>query len=666
MSYVTYNAQRLIPAPFVRISKSPQTTGDGIKLGTTYNIVVNGTILAERGSPNSSGVFHTGVDYPSDENILDSARLDAVSRKIEALKQLFSTDGQVFSFQSANMATPITCNPRIKNVDLPDELWYQSFDYTITMEADVLYGTTILNDERFTEYISDANESWDINESDVPLTFSLNHSVSAVGKSFYSTSGTLDVPAWQYAKRYVYGRLGYQSRYFVGSILGSGFISFTGLTPFNYRVTENIDDLAGSYGVTESWVMSSGIATEDYTIRVSTNNDDSQKTVQASVDGSIRGYYTNLWDYTTSYSNAVSYLNNVVKPNIPVRISGVATGLNYISSTITYDRIHGILNYSYDYDNRPNTNGTSEEYSISQSFSYDNYVTSINIDGKITGLLSASESLQSLKMDRALARWDVVKPLLYSRAIVYVTGIDNIRSTPASKNSVFNPVEGSVQYNYSFNNRTPNAASDEYSVATHFSREQGFTTININGFVRGYDLTGSGNIGERFFNALTNFPTDTQIYQRALLHATGISFANSLVSKEVTKSPQDGSISYNYEYTSQTPPLFSGALYESINVVDILQGDVFAAIPVPFRIQGPVLQDIGTKTPKRREINIELVMPPYTGINVFLGYSSKPSVTGFIEPLIPTGYQVFAEPGAESWSWETGRFSYNRGWTYES
>lgn len=666
MSYVTYDGNRLIPSPEVSISKTIQTTNDGTKLNTLYNLTIVGTIVSYKGSPDSSGVFTTGTGYPSDENIADSARLESVLRKMEAIRKLFSTDGLILKFQSANSTTPITCNPRIKSIDFPNELWYESFNYTITCEADTLYGLGSLNDERYTDYISDANESWDISEADVPFSYNLSHSVSAVGKTFYSTSGTLDVPSWQHAKRYVYGRLGYNSRYFIDSILGSGMISFTGLTPFNYRVIENIDDLIGSYGVTESWIMSSGLATEDYTIRVSRSNEDSLRTIQASVDGSIRGYYTTLWDYTTAYTNAVTYLNNVVKPNIPIRISGVATGLNYISSTITYDRIHGNLNYSYEYDNRPNSNSTSEEYSISQSFNYDNYITTISIDGKINGFLSESETTQSTKIARARAQWDVVKPTLYSRAIIYVTGVDNIRSVPVSKNTVFNPVEGSVTYNYQFNNRNPDAAFDDYTVSSRYSRDQGFTIVNINGVVRGYDLTGSGNIGERFFNALTNFPTDAQIYQRAQLHATGITFSNNLVSKEITKTPNDGSISYNYEYTTEAAPLFSGSLYESINVVDIIQGDVFAAIPVPYRTQGPVLQNIYTKTPKRREINVELVMVPYTGISLYGGYITKPNITGFIDPLIPTGYQVFGEPGTESWSWKTGRYSYNRGWVYES
>ena len=53
----------LIPAPFVNITKSFDKQGDGEIIGVTYSITLNGTLLADKGSPLS----HKGIKYWDDE-----------------------------------------------------------------------------------------------------------------------------------------------------------------------------------------------------------------------------------------------------------------------------------------------------------------------------------------------------------------------------------------------------------------------------------------------------------------------------------------------------------------------------------------------------------------------------------------------------------------------
>ena len=79
---ISYNSQPLIPAPFVNISKEYIKTGDGKKVGATYTISIEGTLIPEKGSPNSTGAFSA---KPSDENITSPYKLPIFCNRITAL-----------------------------------------------------------------------------------------------------------------------------------------------------------------------------------------------------------------------------------------------------------------------------------------------------------------------------------------------------------------------------------------------------------------------------------------------------------------------------------------------------------------------------------------------------------------------------------------------------
>jgi len=100
-SRVSWGNSLLIPAPLVGISKQYLTTGDGTKIGSTFNITVNGVICADRGSPTSSGTLLTDFSQSDIEVIDADSRLGSIIRKQEAIRDLFSVDGLSFEVQSA-------------------------------------------------------------------------------------------------------------------------------------------------------------------------------------------------------------------------------------------------------------------------------------------------------------------------------------------------------------------------------------------------------------------------------------------------------------------------------------------------------------------------------------------------------------------------------------
>jgi hypothetical protein len=677
MSYVSYNENRIIPAPFYSIEKVVQKTSDATKVGKLFNIVLIGKLVADMGSPVSSGASFTGATgYPSDETVSADGRLYALQRKIEGLRNVFSNEGKQLKIQSHDSSTALTCYPRIVNLSFQEGLWFNTVDYRIALEADEVYG--LVSDESFSEYISDASESWDISEGDIPKTYNVTHTINVVGKRFYSTSGTVDYQPWEYARRYAQSNLiGPDNNKFFASLLGkdgsgnSGLVDFDAapaFAPYNFKRTERIDELGGVYNLVENWLYASGTAIEDYTIRLNHTNDDNQKTLIAALEGSVRGNYTLLSDYDTGYANALSYFNNVAKPNVEFRIWQVATGTYFANKTVNYDRIRGIINYSYEYDNRSSGLGYSEEYTISQNFDYSNYITTATIDGRIVGMLSDSQTDRSIKFTKAKARWIEVQPLLFTRVQTCVTGIANLRSTPTRKQVNFGNTEGFVQYSYDFNNRNVNAGTDDFNVSTQYSRDNGgITVVTVNGTIQGYDLTGSGNIGERYYNATQLMLSDSEMFTRAQTYATGLNIYNTILSKEITRSPNAGAISYAYQYSTEAGPCFANALSEVINVTEDVRGNAYASIFVLGRTNGPVLQSLGTTNVRRRTISIELVMPPFTGIpcDYAGGLNSKPNTTSIVNAVKPTGLQVFGEPGQESWNWKNGRYSFNQSFVYE-
>ena len=82
---VSYDGNKLIPAPFVEISKDYIKTGDGKKVGSTFNVSLQGTIVPSKGSPNSKGGFQRQHGDKPDENIRSNEIQFALFKKNKIL-----------------------------------------------------------------------------------------------------------------------------------------------------------------------------------------------------------------------------------------------------------------------------------------------------------------------------------------------------------------------------------------------------------------------------------------------------------------------------------------------------------------------------------------------------------------------------------------------------
>jgi hypothetical protein len=663
MGLVTYDGKRLIPAPFVSFVKQMQTTADGTKVGNLWDLSINGTVVAFMGSPDSGGVFWTAAGYPPDQTVISDARLGSLFRKKEAIRQLFKTDGLDLVFQSDDSSTPLSCNPRIKDIRFNEGIWFDKFEYNISAEADIIYGLPGLEDERFAQYISAATEGWEIQEAETPGVYSLNHTISATGKRFFSGSGLAPSGAWEYAKLYVNSQLGYDSTKVTQSVLGSGSINFNSLTNFNFSRTESLNEKDGSYAVTESWVLATGNAFENYTASVAKTPQDSQKTASVSLQGNIQGLYVNLGDRAGAYNNALTRWN-IVKGQLQGRAQSLVSSTVFGNGSVEHDYSKGVISYNYDYDNSPVSTGTNalDEFTVTKKFGYEDYLTTVSIDGKIQGRLLDSEDDYALRYPRASSQWVATQALLYSRAGAY-SHVSGLKTSPTSKSVVENPIEGSVTYSYEFNNRQFDNYKDEFTVSQRLSQDAQSTIINIQGTIQGFDVYESGNLYHRYNGASGALPTDAQIYGRALAY-TNLNFPNNILSKEITRQPNLGAITYNYEYSTEPSPLLSGAISEVIEISNDYRCDVVAEFSIPDRIAGPYLQSINTKTRQVQTLSYEAVYVASTGVTASQ-LLLRPNINTICSGFVPIASSVYTISDQERWLPKKGRISRNISWLYQ-
>jgi hypothetical protein len=685
---LSYNGYRLTPAPLVNYRKSFSRAGDETKLGVNYTIVLNGSLIAWRGSPNSSGVFSTvgGADL-ADENIAQVSRLASTSRKQEALRSLFSQDGKLFQYQSPdNTSTPVSCYPVIRgDINFAEGIWTDRSDYTIELGVNDFIDSPFSaeNDVAFSEKIASATDTWEVNPGDTPYTYSLSHNTNAVGQTYY-LSGVRPSSAWEYARSFVNNQLGlgYNTNPGLGLIAGSSVfanstLNLTGLNPYNYSRTENIDELGGSYGVNETWILASGNAVENYTANVTNAFEGSNFTQSVSIQGQIKGLYVNLNDYVTRFTNAKLYYDNYVAGQLFTRASGlISSGINLNNlpsvSNIDYDPTNGTVNYNTSYDNRSTgTSGTRMELSVVRTQSLEDYIITVKVDGNIIG---RSFSDPTTKLATAQYAFDqlVAASGFYNYATQY-SKVSGLMPTPADASQSEDIINGSINFSFTYTNRPLDSVIEQYEVSKSFDRGDGVTKVSVNGNIIGLatniysvGVSGSDIQAVKYANASGYYASISPLIpMRAIMYGSPLVNTGVYVSISEGRNPIGGTVSYNYSYDSTAPPIFSGALSEIITMTNNGGGDTYAVIPIPGRSSGPITQNISTPTQRSVTISIELVVPIGTG-----GYSSLYAAKPNPAPILlftPSGLRpigTYALDPTESFSIQNGRYTYSQTFPY--
>jgi hypothetical protein len=378
---VIYSGKKIIPGPFVTISKNYIESG-GYLIGQTYQIKIIGKIVAYKGSPDSTGAFHTAPGYPADEVISGDSRLAAIERKIEAIKKLFKEEGHTLEWASDDGSTPLSCNPRIKGINFQEGPWHQTCDFTVDLEADQIYGLADPDDldefevgdiaKATAKHIETYSETWSIKENWNDLNGSLTgtpifeivHTISAKGKRHFEPDGTKLKEPWEWAKDFCIARATYDgdtnlyqnTDVLANSALDSRLSPDTALR-FVSR-TEDVNESSGEYTYSETVIGSNGVGGFYVTGNMNVSSNRGQNGFSITVSGECQGLGK---DIAERMEQAEKYLTDArILQIAQAHANGsyvadsyqITLNTSYLNKTITKDITRGSISFSYEYNDR--------------------------------------------------------------------------------------------------------------------------------------------------------------------------------------------------------------------------------------------------------------------------------------------------------------------------
>lgn len=414
----------LVPAPLVTFDKQFLRAANGEKLGVSYTVTLNGTILPNRGNPvvNSSTLVSsfstdgwTTSESPDDDTLHGvndtSDYLQSIMAKQEEIRKVFSAEQavKVEITDWGGNSQGIKFVGQVQNISFPNEgRWVQPCPYTITMTTHTFLESVDSGDfsdnsteDGFTWAISNANESWSIEETEDKIylldnTYSadnqqatlklyrISHTVSANGLPVYtSQTGDYlsDSKPWEQAKGWVTDKLGpgYTPPTGLLNVVGAGY------TLADRAITESIDVQGGNYSATETYTAWPSGAFHPYPAVLRTEvqiNRDEAGTTKVDINGVIRGLNTaEPTGVATSGINSATYPATASgTENLRVASNALQNARAFYADLVSNDRIYhgarqgsevvwlhpkpltyseginpnaGSIQFNYSYDDRP-------------------------------------------------------------------------------------------------------------------------------------------------------------------------------------------------------------------------------------------------------------------------------------------------------------------------
>lgn len=298
LSAVTYNGKALIPAPMVSFNRTTHRTEDGHGVGHSMTATLTGKLVSCKGWDfgGDDVKYYTGSGYPGDDT--DCCKFDNILTMQDRVRQLFRVDNEYHWFELQSLEgsphLPHKWLARVQDVQFKEGLWVEVCEFVITLElinSAHEYGDNPL----LAQQMSDVQhtERWELQfRPEDGVAYNLTHTISCQAKQFVSqesngslvedfaeahgpaadpqipgetnppASSTGIVDGWQEAKRWVQTRLDYlknrgiQKKIDDDVVFNLGFLLSNDYVAYNYQRNENVDQLAGNYNVTETWLLS--------------------------------------------------------------------------------------------------------------------------------------------------------------------------------------------------------------------------------------------------------------------------------------------------------------------------------------------------------------------------------------------------------------------------
>ena len=692
----------LIPAPFVSISKSFEKAGNGEILGTTYNITLTGTMIADRGSPDKDGAFVTdGID-PTPDSLEAAEYYKSLQKKQRALSNLFSKKNEGGQLHVQHVAGDGTqgfkCFPTVESIDFeahnPGNPTLSSYSITLTSNH-LIYPDGVADNDDWKDkwLINNATETWDIQENEKRMT-KRKH---VTGDSKSPHTGTCDASA--FTTKEACEEAGTCKSRTVGTCgdgeskdqeacqaAGETWLG-TGISDYTDKKSECLAN-GGYFTSTNTWTGGDlkekidkvdKIYTVTHTVSAVGKRKFDRDSTQApgfETDGfftqfdeeknqeawqQARGFVYDLLKYGKSFTKGEDgILNNKDDyDRLGLNLPDSYEGYNY-NRTQTVDHLGGSFQVNETWTFAPDHSKVLETIDFNVSEDPATGFLSVTVNGSIEGL---------------------VDPPSMSAVSVAAHCKDSSGATTSHETqTACESVEGNVWH--------PAVEDPEADVDIGFNLETSSIDSKFEQARKYYD-----EIQSELHLTATSIVQELADYSPSSYG--NINLNKEPTSKTVGMNPNTGIITYNYSF-SQTP-LFTipGCKTESVQVNDTYPGRVFASTAVIGRKLGPVLQNINTQTEWKRSLSIECnvdinrtivdgvynknKVTPKDGTTYYGdAMKAKPSnvrdsmiaVKAVIDRFSPKGQTSVTKwfvdsPPTENWNPRTGSWSYSISWTYE-
>ena len=315
-----YNGLTLNPIQSFTVNQQTEFLPSGKLKKYIFNISLKGKIVAPQ-----------NISIEDKHNYIISQQAAIIS----AFNDSGSTTKKSFEVQPKNGGASFRCTPRIKSVNIEEGIWVDTADYSIEMEADSFtYGSLKVPSGNEINLESDEVWSIDFNDEDKRIT-KVSHKLSAKSKDTDTKKG------WEIAKAAIDKK--------IDSLIPNDIKNVSGKDLENshnkkksYRVNiltgEVSADIQISYhdpigDITNNYALHEQTITEKY------GTDSARKKIN--VDGTVTGL---LSVGGTSRYDPANSLWSEVKTSIEDEYSD----LIILSSSVTKDKVKGIINYSYE------------------------------------------------------------------------------------------------------------------------------------------------------------------------------------------------------------------------------------------------------------------------------------------------------------------------------
>jgi len=385
------------PFPRYSISREEMATGDGTYLNSKYTITITGTAT---------------LKSTTSQNMLVQGERQRAVQGEALIKALFNKKSwpmhgngvlEINSYGASNDNKIKFLDARLISLDLPEQndetagvqnlefsFVFEAYQYDKTENSDNAGASTITDP---TYYLSSAEESFELqlNEDQGAITgllgnaphrvYTLTHTLSATGTKKFTNTPAAGVDdngaAWRQASQWVKTRLLSAPAAIASDLMGNedtdsfdprvmdksgttdmGY-DLTGFGAYNHIRQVQSDISAGSYSVTETWIISNASVSARHELEVTVEGGEETSEVIVTVQGSVVGLDTSSSTATTTskYTNAQTALTDILGKtyniaNDTYADSGHTGALRNVvlSESLGHNKVAGVITFSRVYD----------------------------------------------------------------------------------------------------------------------------------------------------------------------------------------------------------------------------------------------------------------------------------------------------------------------------